>query len=304
VCLSIPPFSDSEAWRRPLRVPFYVQPRLYSQLEIEADGTIPDPETDLATIQMTHQGPITSSLWLYPALMWNDAPDPTMTGPADVRLFGMDYGRTDPDYGDVIAVAINTWDYWHVPQPFFAEFHLYIDADQDGERDYLNFNWDYGAATGADYDNAWAVIQVDLATGDLYLGSPYLIVADYNGSLMEWYLPAGWQGLGPGNATFDYQLVGYDQDGMSVSPPGRFDYVNCPLDWGISQEPGPADDEAMMVVVIADVDGYRYSQTQGVMAVDDHGDPRNVNGGQACFVPMKVGGEVIYLPLIVRTAAP
>ncbi|MFW6115421.1 MAG: S8 family serine peptidase, partial [Chloroflexota bacterium] len=109
-----------------LRVPFYVQPRPYSQLEIEAETTIADPVTDFATITMTHQGPVTSSLGLYPALLWNDAPDPTMAGPADVRMLGMDYGWTHDTYGDIIGVAINTWDYWHVPQPYFAEFDLYI----------------------------------------------------------------------------------------------------------------------------------------------------------------------------------
>jgi subtilisin family serine protease len=277
-------FSPEDA----LRVPFYVQPRPYSQLDTEADTEILDPRTDMAVITMTHTGPITASTWIYPALVWNDAPDPTMEGPGDVRMFGLDYGWPDGTFGDMIAVAINAWDYWHVPQPYFAEFDLYIDADQDGVDDYVNFNFNYGWFGGGDSDNTWVMLQVDLATGALYLASPYLIYTDYNASFMEYYLPAVWQDLGPTNSTFDYQLFGFDESGVSVNPRGSFDYVNYPFAWAITNDPGPADDEALGLVGIASAGGTAYSQPEGVMLVDYNGDPRNVNGGQAYFVPIDV----------------
>ena len=271
-----------------VRVPFYFQPRPYSQLEVESEGVIEDPVTDSVMITMTHQGPITSSTYMLPALVWNDTPDPDMTGPADIRLFGMDYGWTHGTFGDMIEVAINTWDYWHVPQPFFAEFDLYIDANQDGMYDFVNFNYNFGAVFGTGHDNTWVVIQVDLATGMVDLGSPFLIYTDYNASYMEWWLPAAWQDLGPENSTFDYQLLGFDEEGVSETPPGQFDYARSPFMWSISHDPGPADLEATAEVMIDDLDGYLYSEPVGVMLIDYRGDPRNVNGGQAYFVPIEV----------------
>ncbi len=279
-----------------LRLPFYFQPRPYAQLEeIEADTTILDPNTDVATITMTHTGPISSSLWIYPALLWNEMPDPEMAGPADIRLFGMDYAGSHPSYGDLVAVGINTWDYWHVPQPLFAEFNLYIDADQDGEWDYVNFNWNNGARTGGPNNNVWVVVQVDLETGMLFLGSPFVIYTDYNASYMEWYLPAIWQDLGPTNSAFDYQILGFDNGGTSTNPPARFDYARTPFAWTISHDPGPADEEALGEVAIDDLQGYLYSQPAGVMIVDYHGDPRNNNGGQAYFVPIEVSSAFLQV---------
>jgi 2',3'-cyclic-nucleotide 2'-phosphodiesterase (5'-nucleotidase family)/subtilisin family serine protease len=267
-----------------LVVPFYFQPRPYSQLEeIETTSVIVDPEVDSATFEITHRGPIDSDLWAFPALIWNEEPDPTMYGPGDVRLFGMDFGGASP-YGDIISVAIDAWDYWHVPQPFFAEFDLYIDVDQDGVWDYVNFNYNYGAATGGGNNNTWVVLQVDLSTFTLYLGSPYLIYTDYNASYMEWYLPADWQDLGPANSTFDYELVGFEEFGFSVNPPGQFDYINSPFGWDFSNfNPGPADPATTLTVWVDSVLGYEYSQPLGVMIVDYNGDPRNINGGQAYF---------------------
>jgi minor extracellular serine protease Vpr len=278
-----------------LRVPFYFQPRPYSQLDLEVDGTIVDPASDVATITMTHQGPITASTWLYPALIWNDTPDPSMAGPADVRLFGMDYGWTSGSYGDIIEVGINTWDYWHVPQPFFAEFDLYIDADQDGTWDYVNFNWDLGAFYGAGYFNEWWVIQVDLDTGMVYEASPYFVNTDYNASYMEWYLPTAWQDLGPTNSTFNYQLLSFEENSQSTYPPGRFDYARSPYGWTIANDAGPADDTALAEAWVYDLEGYIYSAPEGLMLVDYHGDPRNNNGGQAHFVPVDIPSAFVQV---------
>jgi 2',3'-cyclic-nucleotide 2'-phosphodiesterase (5'-nucleotidase family)/subtilisin family serine protease len=272
-----------------LVLPFYAQARPYSQLEeIVATGSISNPDTDYITYEITHLGPISSSLWAYPALVWNDTPDPNMYGFGDVRLFGMDFAGSDPTFGDIIAVGIDAWDYWHTPQPLFAEFDLYVDADQDGVWDYINFNWNNGARTGGANNNTWVVTQVDLATNTVFLGSPYTIYTDFNSSYMEWYLPADWQDLGPTASTFDYQLLGFDPGGVSVTPVGSFDYVNYPFGWMVSDDPGPANRDAELWVGINDLDGYFYSQPAGVMIVDYNGDPRNMNGGQAYFQPFEL----------------
>jgi uncharacterized surface protein with fasciclin (FAS1) repeats/2',3'-cyclic-nucleotide 2'-phosphodiesterase (5'-nucleotidase family)/subtilisin family serine protease len=283
-----------------LLVPFYAQPRPYSQLEeIVASGVITDPSSDIATFELTHRGPIASDLWVYPALFASEEPDPAMAGPGDVRMLGMDYVGSHPTYGDLVGVAINAWNYWHTPQPFFAEFDLYVDADQDGEWDYVNFNWNNGARTGGGNNNVWVVVQVDLSDGMLYLASPFTIYTDYNASYMEWFLPAVWQDLGPDASTFDYQMVGFDDGGVSITPPGSFDYVQWPFDWLITNDPGPAEREAEIWVGVNSLSGYNYTQPLGVMIVDYNGDPRNQNGAQAYFEPIEVVlAHRLFFPLV------
>ncbi|MCU0522092.1 MAG: S8 family serine peptidase, partial [Anaerolineae bacterium] len=254
-----------------LRVPFYFQPRPYSELTFSGDTFLEKPATDTAVISVEHSGVAGSDLWIYPALSHNAAPDPAMAGPGDVRLFGMDYGWTSATYGDIIAVAVDAWDYWHVPQPMHTEFDLYLDVNEDGTADFVDFNYNYGYATGGDGNNDWIVLQVDLSDGAVYLASPWNIYTDYNSSFMEYYLPAGWQALGLANPDFDYELYGYDWGGEMLGAAGSFDYSRAPLSWFISENPGPADPSAVALVEVFDLDGYLLSQAKGIMFADYNG---------------------------------
>lgn len=267
-----------------LKLPFYGQVRPYAQLtEIEAQGVISDPANDVVTYVLTHTGPISSSLSVYPALVVSEGANLGMYGFGDVRMFGMDFGWTDPINGDIIAVGIEAWDYWHTPQPLFAEFDLYIDSNRDGIWDFVNFNWNNGARTGTGNNNTWIVARVNLATGVVSLASPYLVKTDFNNAFMEWYLPASGQGLGPTASKFNYQLFGFDPGGIYVGPIGSFDYVNYPFSWQVSNNPGPANSNAEIEVGINSLDGWLYSQPLGVMIVDYNGAPHKVDGVQAYF---------------------
>lgn len=271
-----------------LRVPFYFQPRPYTVLEISGSGVITDPQTDIAVFELAHSGPIASSLYVYPALLWDDQ-DAGMYGPGDVRTFGLDYGWYSATYGDFIVAAIDAWGSWHVPQPYFGEFDLYVDYNEDSNWDYIDFNWNYGAYTGGTNNNQWVVVRVNLATGALSLASPYLIYTDFNNSYMEWYLRASTQGVGPSNPTFDYWLFGYDEQGYEdETTPGRFDYVNYPFDWLVTNDPSPSEPEAEVQVAVHDQAGYYYSQPLGVMIVDYNGDPTNVESTEAYVEPITV----------------
>ena len=79
-----------------LRVPFYFAPRPYNELEITAQTTISDIDTDWASFEITHTGPISSSLYVYPLLV----ADAKETGTAgDIKAVGVDYGWTSGNYG-------------------------------------------------------------------------------------------------------------------------------------------------------------------------------------------------------------
>jgi hypothetical protein len=228
----------------------------------------------------------------------------TMQGDeGDVRLVGMDYGGLSP-YGDIVVPSINTWGTWHTPQPYFAEFDLYLDADEDGVDDYVIFNFNYGWFQGQDDNDLWIPIQVDLSTGSLDLASPYSIYTDYNAGFMEWYLPATWNGLEDiapdANTDFDFQLIGFDYEGNSdITEAGSFDYARYPFAWGTlsgPNNPGPANRETTYGVMVNDLGGYLYSQPKGVMLVDYNSEP---GMGQAYYWSLNVTGyPKLFLPII------
>lgn len=296
-------FTDTDG--ATLRVPFYLIPRPYTVLTELASQTTFNYASEYAWFHLRHTGPISSSLWVYPVF----AVDGNETGVADagdVRLVGMDYGGTSP-YGDIFVPAINAWGAWHTPQPYFAEFDLYLDVDNDGEWDLVDFNWNDGAASGGTDTDRWVVVQVDLETEELSLASPYYIYTDYNTGFMEWYLPATRNGLGGTDTDFRYQLFGFDYYGNpDVTPPGSFDYARPPFWWGwgtsYPSDPGPYGRETVYAVGVDDLGGYLYSQPKGAMIVDYNGKPGR---GQAYYWPLTVTGyPKVYLPLVLRNFGP
>jgi len=208
-------------------------------------------------IEISQSGPISSSLWTYPLLSM-DANEPGQGDEGDVRMFGMDYGWYDPSYGDFFIPAINTYGTWHTPQPYFAEFDLYMDVDGDGFTDFIDWN-----------SEGSVVYQYEVATGFVYLASPYLLYSDFNTGFMEWYLPAAWHSLGGSDTDMDYLLYGFDYHGNAdMGAMGSFDYARPPFMWSISGDPGPDDPTAWVNFELYDAGGYALSQPLGLMVVD------------------------------------
>jgi hypothetical protein len=190
----------------------------------------------------------------------------------DLRYVGLDYGWYNATYGDIIVPAFSMWGPVHNNQPYFSEVDLYIDADQDGNPDTVNFNFNNGWRTTGASNNVWVVIQVDFTDGMIYLGSPYLIYADYNSGFQEWYLPTGYNYVSAG-VPFDYEVYSYDWNGMEdYAGMGSYDYTRLPLGWDISDFE-PDNSPFTLDFWVNDIDGYLYSKPQGVMLVDYYGKP-------------------------------
>ena len=276
-----------------LQLPVAFLPRPFAQLEVNMQERIADPASDVARFTAAHSGPTPSHLWVYPALIHNLHNSQSMSGPGDVRLFGMNFaGWVDASYGDMLEVAINTWDAWHVPQHYFAEFDLHLDIDQDGSFDYIDFNFNYGRITGSGDDNQWVALQLDLSDGMIYLASPYYLNTDFNSSYMEWYLPTTWQDLNRTNSDFDYQLISHEQvyqgSNKMTMPPGSFDYMQPPFDWSLTSFYPDSDDPNVQGQIEVDsLEGYLLSNPKGAFLVDTQGDPRNQKGSQAYFLNIK-----------------
>ncbi|MGC9359671.1 MAG: S8 family serine peptidase [Anaerolineae bacterium] len=290
-----------EAAEHKVALPFYFQLKPYTSLEIESSGVITHPLENMAVITATHSGPVASALWVYPALIVNDTPNPALEGSGDVRMFGMDYWESG-SYGPILDIAINTWDWWHVPQPYFAEFDLYVDSDRDGTDDYVLFNYNYGAISSGKDDNMWIVVLVDLATGMTYLGSPWTIWTDFNASYMEWWVPASVVDVAPGSSVFDYQLVSWDASGTpGVHPRRTHEALNSPFAWMVLADPGPAAPVTNVLVAADSLAAYRTNAPEGVMIVDYVGDPRNQDGAQAYLAPVEILWKYqTFQPMVMR----
>ncbi|RMH01672.1 MAG: hypothetical protein D6706_01535 [Chloroflexi bacterium] len=282
-----------------LRVPFYLQPRPYSQVSDDGTSVTSFPYTSFGWLSLEHTGPISSSLFIYPVYV-ADTNELDVLDHGDIRYIGMDYGWNNSTYGDIFVPAISSYGAWHTPQPYISEFDMYLDVDEDGTYDLLNFNWNYGAYNGGDSDDVWVIVQVDLQTSDLSLGSPYLIYTDYNASFQEWYLPATWNGLEDitttANTDFNYQFFGFDVLGNSdASEAGYFDIAKRPFVYLASDDPGPDNRSAAWVPIVNDTGGYLATRPKGVMVVDYNGHPDN----QVLYFPLDVTGFTnIFMPLI------
>jgi len=208
------------------------------------------------------------------------ANDPFVLDAGDLRYVGMDYGWNDGSYGPIFVPAFAMWDDVHTNQPYFSEVDLYIDADMDGNPETVNFNFNYSWWNGGAGDNTWVVIQVDFVSGFMYMGSPYLIYADFNSGFQEWYLPAPWNYV---TDTFDYEVVSYDYY-------GNFDYAGM-SSYCLSRNPflwmggltGPTS--ASFLFAVDDWYAYDFSGIEGVMLVDYHGKP---GAGQSYYWPLDV----------------
>jgi uncharacterized repeat protein (TIGR01451 family) len=178
-------------------------------------------------------------------------------------------------------VAYNTYGDWHTQSPYFAEFDLYLDVDQDGVADWVVFN--------SDPDTLSVYVPgVGVFVG---AGSPYSPYNDFNAGYAEWYLPASW--VLDVSTAFDYQMISWDYNGNpDVTAGGSFDWAAPPLLIGWNT-PTPAMPEGDVIAMIGDLAGYFTSMPKGVMVVDFNGDPRGaaVNRYQAYFVPIEYGGE-------------
>ena len=51
-------------------------------------------------------------------------------------------------YGDIFVPAFAMWAPQHTVQPYWSEVDMYIDADNDGSTDVVNFNYNYGDFSG------------------------------------------------------------------------------------------------------------------------------------------------------------
>ncbi len=264
------------------KVPFYFVPRPYTELTELFTYNEFEVYRDWGEVDFGQSGPIASSLWAYPVTLTSEN-DPTVLDGGDLRYVGMDYGWYSGSYGDVFVPAFAMWGDVHTNQPYFNEVDMYIYTPYGNV---VNFNYNYGAMTGGDGTNEWMVAQVDFSDGMMYLGSPYLIYADFN-SGSRWYLPAAWQYV---LDVFDYEVVSFDWNGNSdYAGYASYDLSRLPVAWGFTDYMPAGSIEALFYWV-ENWQGLLYADIQGMMIVDYNGQP---GAGQSYYWPFEVHGETM-----------
>jgi subtilisin family serine protease len=278
-----------------LRVPFYFVPRPYNVLSEVAGGqtTLNMDGSNMAMVDFNVTGPTTSNLYPW-TMVGSDPNDSDVLDRADLRAVGMDSLGPDPN-GNMLGVGFSFWGGVHTPQPYYSEADMYMDVDQDGAEDYVFFNFNYGWLTGATTNNTWVVIQIDLASGIAYLGSPYTIYADYNSGYMEWYLPDAYDGFNDANSYFDYSIVTFDGAGGSDDGPlGTFDTLTSPFMSATSDAAPAGGDTVSLMAILNDLSTFFKVKPEGIMLFDYNGKP---GAGQSYIVPLAVKGY-LFLPFL------
>jgi subtilisin family serine protease len=247
------------------RLPFYFVPRTFPEI-VELDNYLEfEVNSDFGAVLLGSSGPLASNLWAYPVSLISDN-DPDVLDAGDLRYVGMDWAGYSSAYGDIVDATFAMWGGVHTNQPYFSEVDLYIDTPTGSV---LNFNYNYGAASGGDDNNDWIVAQMDSAyPGYLFLASPYSIFADYNSGVQEWYLPAVTQYI---TDEFDYAVASYDWNQTEdYAGAASFDITRPPLYLDYSTI--YPDNEIFMVGAwVTDFTAYRSAGIQGFMLVDFNG---------------------------------
>lgn len=280
-----------------IRIPFYFIPRPYNVLDEMPGGNtmLLKDGSNTSSVDFSVTGSTYSSLYTW-TLVGTDPNEESVEDRADLRALGMDYGGWSPR-GEILSVAFDNWGGVHTPQPYYSEADLYMDYDEDGVDDYIFFNFNYGWYTGGSQNNTWLVIQVELATNTVYLGSPYPIYADFNSGLTEWYLPDAYDAFNDTVSTFNYLVATFDGvGGVDVGPSGTFDYLNSAF-LSVVTDYGPVGGgSTTLQTALYDLANYEATKPLGIMLVDYNGKP---GAGQAYLVPLSVMQQ-LFIPLIVR----
>ena len=256
-----------------LRVPFYFVPRTYSEITELNKHTEFEVNTDYGSVLLGQSGPLASRLWAYPVSLVSDN-DPAVLDAGDLRYIGMHYLGHSQDYGDIFGAAFAMWGGVHTNQLYFSEVDLYIDTPYGSV---VNFNYNYGALSGYDDDNNWMVAQFDYSDGEIYLGTPYPIYADFNSGIQMWYFPADWQYVVD---EFVYEVVSFDYNGVyDYAGAASFDITKPPLSFRWSTTT-PQNQPFIVEAKVDNLAAYNAADIQGMMVIDYFGKP---GAGQSYF---------------------
>lgn len=291
-----------------LKVAFHLIPRLTSHTEGPAQVTYMAPAPYTAFV-LENTGPITSSVYLVPGYA-QDANEASVMDNGDIRYVGMEsfeYFATGTMTDTLVSFAITTYAPWHTPQPYWNEFDIYVDNDEDGSADYVILNFNYGAVTSGDDNNVFVPVIINLNTGELTVPTfpppydDYLLLnwTGFNAATLEMLLKGVDIGLDDTNTDFDFWVVGFDYSGgADLTTVFHGDAAHPPMGFLWMPPAGEVGPFSTNVAAVApNLTGYYTSSSTGILALYYTDTPGTE---QAQFIELDVAWSRLYLPLIAR----
>jgi hypothetical protein len=190
-----------------LTVPYYLVPRVSANIT----GSLPRfrgfPQASTATVKNVNSA-IAAQTDFY---AWGLEGPNAGLGKADLRAAGVqaiDVGAGEP----LVVFAVNTHEAWS--SGFTVEFDIFVDANGDGEDDFVIFNVDFGLLQTGVRNGQHVAAIFDLNSGALSVDA--FVFAPTDSSTMLLPVFASTIGLAADHPRFSYNVVAFDLQSDAV----------------------------------------------------------------------------------------
>jgi minor extracellular serine protease Vpr len=188
-----------------LRVPYYVVPRVSSNVTATPESARVAPGESSSVLLENRSTPIAGTADVY-AWGFQSKRAPKIPGNVDIHAVG---AQSLAD-GEIVVFAITTKKAWSSASA--VEFDVLVDANLDGETDFWIFSFDYGWVVNRVFDGRVGTFIVDLTTGERSVY--FLAYAPTDSSSILLPVPAAAIGVTPGNPRFGYTVGSWAADGV------------------------------------------------------------------------------------------
>jgi subtilisin family serine protease len=185
-----------------LRVPYYVVPRVSSDVTTTLESQHVDPDQSRVILE-NRFSPVAGTADFF---AWGFESKRAAKMPGEIDLHAV--GVQSLANGEIVIFAITTKEAWSSASPL--EFDVLIDSNLDGEIDFWIFSYDYGRITTGFFDGRVGTFIVDLTTGER---SVYFFAdAPTDSSSILLPVPAAAIGITSGNPRFAYTVGTWSAD--------------------------------------------------------------------------------------------
>jgi minor extracellular serine protease Vpr len=224
--ITLTPASSSSNRGIPLRVPYYLVPRVSANVTATLGKLRGTPPSGNAIVE-NRNSPIDGIADFY---AWGLDSGNDRVGRVDLRAAGVQ--SLDFPGGDRILVfAINTFKPWSAPS--MQEFDVFIDSDDDGTADFIVFSADFGLVTTGEYSGEIVTFVLDLKADTLSADFTSVAPTDASTTLLPVF--ASSIGVSSAQPRFSYTAAAFDlfgDDSDQFDTAARFNAFNSAISNG------------------------------------------------------------------------
>jgi subtilisin family serine protease len=233
------PTSSSMNGGYALRVPYYVVPRVSSQVTATLESKRLSPGDTGSVLLENRFSKIPATADFY-AWGLESRRAPKIVGRVDLHSAGAQSFPVS-GIGQLVVFAINTRKAWSSPST--QEFDVFVDANRDGTADFLVAALDFGLVTAGAFDGRIGVFIINLETDEIDV-SPFLADARTDGSSILMPVPAEAIGITAANPRLEYTVLSFDllsDDSDSFETSSPFNVFTNPISTGMFETVDPGD---------------------------------------------------------------